>query len=197
MLDLLFGQHAGWFTAPALVGTLFFLIRLLVPGGDADAGDAAGFDVVDHAAGSGGAGGHHDSHSALRFLSIQAICAFLMGFGWTGFAAYRGSALGPGLSAIIGLGGGIGMAWILGAMLRGAMRLEGSGNIDIGSAMGREGDVYVTVPAAGHGRGQVRLVLGDRQRIFNAVSAAGEIRPPARVRVVRVNDDRTLTVTPA
>jgi hypothetical protein len=192
MIDLLFGQHAGWFTAPALLGTLFFLLRLLIPGGDADGADAVGLDSADHS----GAGAHHDSQWALRFLSVQAICAFLMGFGWTGFAAYRGSALGPGLSAIVGLGGGVGMAWILGAMLRGAMRLEASGNIEIGSALGREGDVYVTVPAAGGGRGQVRLVLGDRQRIFSAVSAAEEIRPPARVRVVKVNDDRTLTVAP-
>lgn len=194
MLDLLFGQHAGWFSAPALIGTFFFLLRLLLPGGDhGDASDAVSFDVGGHSDGMA----HHDSHGALKFLSIQAICAFLMGFGWTGFAAYRGSGLGPGVSAVVGMGGGVGMVWVLGALLRGAMRLEGSGNIAIQSAVGREGEIYVTVPPAGKGRGQVRLVMGDRHRTFNAVSAGGEIRPSTRVKVVRVNDDRTLTVAPA
>ena len=208
MLDALFGQFAGWFSAPALIGTAFFLLRLLVPGGgDHDAGGDAGGDVGGDAGGAmdahaadvhAGAGdGHHDAPSGFRMLSVQAICAFLMGFGWTGFAAYRGTGFGPGFSALIGLGGGVAMMMLLGFLLRSALRLESSGNVSIHSAMGRDGEVYVTVPAAGAGRGQVRVVIGDRQRIFNAVSSAGEIRPPTRVKVVRVNDDRSLTVAPA
>ena len=207
MLDVLFGQHAGWFTAPALVGTIFFLLRLLMPGGgdhDAIGADAGGGDIGDladahagdHGGGHGG-GAHHDAPSALKLVSVQAVCAFLMGFGWTALGAYRGTGLGPGVSALVGLAGGAAMMWLLGALLRSAMRLEGSGNISIQAAKGREGEVYVTVPAAGSGRGQVRVVIGDRQRIFNAVSAAGELRPSTRVKVVRVNDDHTLTVAPA
>lgn len=199
MLDSLFGQHAGWFTAPALIGTFFFVLRLLMPGGgDHDtsgAMDAHGVDV--HAGDASSADGHHEHTGAMKMLSVQALCAFLMGFGWTAFAAYRGSGLGPGLSALVGLAGGAAMMWLLGFLLRSALRMESSGNISIQSALGCEGEVYVTVPKAGGGRGQVRVVIGERQRIFTAISAGGELRPPTRVKVVRVNDDRSLTVTSA
>ncbi|UCD76566.1 MAG: hypothetical protein JSV91_06500, partial [Phycisphaerales bacterium] len=60
--------------------------------------------------------------------------------------------------------------------------------------VGHEGSVYVTVPAAGKGRGRVRVVIGDRQRMYSAISEGGELARNSQVRVVRVNEDNTLTV---
>ena len=49
------------------------------------------------------------------------------------------------------------------------------------------GTVYVRVPARGEGRGQVRVVVNGRQRIFNAISEGGAVESKTHVRVTRVN----------
>ncbi len=59
-----------------------------------------------------------------------------------------------------------------------------------------EGAVYTNVPEKGSGRGQVRVVVEGRDRIYNAISDRQAIPTSSRVRVVRVNQDHTLTVTP-
>jgi hypothetical protein len=48
----------------------------------------------------------------------------------------------------------------------------------------------------GDGRGQVRVVVDERARIYNAVSDGDAIVTSSSVRIVRANDDNTLTVTP-
>lgn len=186
MFEVMFGEYAAWFTIPALLGSIFFILRLAVSfiGFDADV-DADVDDLSD------------DSTETFKFISIQALLTFAMGFGWAGFGAYRGAALNITSSMLIGLVGGVAMVWLLARLLRMVRGLEVSGNISVDSALGLEGQVYTTVPPMGQGRGQVRLTIAQRHRIYNAISDAGELRPPMRVRVVRVNDDRSLTVQPA
>jgi len=81
ILDLMFTNHAAWFGVPAVVGSVFFVLRtaLMMIGGDLGHGD---FD-----ADAGGADLHHgDPGDAFKLLSIQSIAAFCMGFGWGGLA---------------------------------------------------------------------------------------------------------------
>jgi hypothetical protein len=66
--------------------------------------------------------------------------------------------------------------------------------MDISAALEEEGTVYVTVPARRQGRGSVRVVVGDRQQYYNAVTDGDAIPTGARVRVLEVNEDHTLTV---
>ena len=188
MQELLFGSDALWFSVPALAGTLFFLIRvilMLVVGDVAlhqDSGGAA-FDL-----------NHGDSSSAFKVLSVQAIAAFMMGFGWTGLFVVRGLGLPYGLGLPAGVVGGGAMMWLLGRMFRLVGRLQSSGTMDISGALEEEGTVHVTVPARRQGRGSVRVVVGDRQQYYNAVTDGDAIPTGARVHVLEVNEDHTLTV---
>jgi hypothetical protein len=75
-----------------------------------------------------------------------------------------------------------------------AMKLQGSGNVHLRDALGAEGVVYANVPAAGEGRGQVRVIISQRARIYNAVTEGEAIPTKSRVKVMRVNRDRSLTV---
>lgn len=206
MLDLFFSNNAGWFALPAFVGTFFFVLRLVLltvgAVGDADVdADAVGgdFDVGgDVELDMDGAdvphpGDHVDPGDAFRIVSVQTIAAFLMGFGWAGLGAYRGSNLEWPLSLAIAAAGGVGMVWLLMLLLKFIYSLQSSGNVDLRDALGAEGVVYVTIPGDGR-RGQARIVIDGRQRIFNVVSEGGEIETKRRVRVVRINRDRTLTV---
>jgi hypothetical protein len=205
MLDLLLGGNAVWFGVPALLGTLFFagrVVMMLLGGGelhaDAGGGDLGGGDLGGGDLGgvdSGGADLHHaDSSESFKILSIQAIAAFLMGFGWTGLGVVRGWALPAIVGAGAGFVGGGAMMWILGRMLRWIARLQSSGTLPFEAALYEEGVVYVTVPAGRQGRGTVRVVVNERMQFYPAVTERAALATGTPVRITAVNEDHTLTV---
>lgn len=189
MMETLFGNGAAWFTVPALFGTCVFLFQIttMLLGGDAEVMGDVELDI----------GELSDSTHAFQILSLQSIAAFMMGFGWAAFAASEGFGWSNLSSIVIGVVFGAFLVWMLALILKGIHDLQSSGNVRIASAVGLEGDVYVTVPEAGAGRGQVRLIIKGRQRIFNAVAEADPLPTGSRVRVTRANDDNTLTVNHA
>ncbi len=201
MLGGLFDQGLLLFTIPALLGTLVFVLKLGMMavagvGGDLDA-SAPDVDMdVDADVDLGEEVESGDSTEAFKLLSLQSVAAFLMGFGWGGVAGRLGMDLSMPLSLLIGVGFGLVLVWMLGLLMKAVYDLQSSGNVRIDDAMGSEGTVYVRVPEDGKGRGQVRVVIDDRARIYDAVSDGAEIPTSSPVRVVSVNDDRTLTVTP-
>jgi hypothetical protein len=191
MQDFFFADNAGWFTIPAVLGTAFFVFRMIMM---IAGGHDGGLDIdVDQ----GGDLHHGDPSDAFKLLSIQSIGAFLMGFGWGGVGALRGTGLSLSMSLLVAIACGVGMVWLLAILLKGLMQLQASGNIPLDAAMGAVGEVYAQVPARGEGRGQVRVVVDDRQRIYNAISDGDAIGSNSRVRVIGVNDDNTITVTHA
>jgi hypothetical protein len=202
MTAMLFGPVAIWFSVPALVGTAFFTLRTVVMlvGGDADSG-AGGVDVdvdatdVDSLTETGEEG---DSAFAFKVLSMQAISAFLMGFGWGGLGALLGSGLAPVTSVAVGLVAGAGMTWLLAKSLRFVYGLQSTGNLPMYRALEVEGSVYAQIPAVGEGRGEVRVVIDDRERYYRATTDGRALPTGARVRVIGINeDDNSVTVTEA
>ena len=194
MKELLFADNAGWFTIPAIVGTGIFLLRLALM----LVGDIADVDTPD-ADIDGVHPSYGDTDYAFQILSIQAISAFAAGFGWGGVAALRSFELGFAAAVIAGLVTGAAVMWLFATGMKAMFSLQSSGNTDIRATVGREGEVYTRVPAKGEGAppGSVRVVVDDRARIYNAVSDGGEIQRSGRIRVLKVNDDNTLLVTPA
>jgi hypothetical protein len=81
-------------------------------------------------------------------------------------------------------------------LLNAVQKMETSGNLSMSSAVGREADVYATVPAKGEGRGQVRVVVDTRERIVQATSDGPSIKTGARVKVVQAHADNSIIVTP-
>lgn len=188
MLDQLLEGQALWFTAPALLGTAVFGLRvvlMLIGGVGADADfDGDGFDLDGE-----------DSSEAFSVLSVQGVAAFLGGFGWSGIGALLG--MGWEVAPAIGVGavGGVAMVWFLGLLLKAIHDLQSSGTMGPESAVGFTAEVYATIPESGSGTGQVRVVVRQRQRIYNAVTQGEALPTKTRVRVLGVNDDNTLMVT--
>ncbi len=193
MLELFFTGNATWFSIPALLGTVLFVMRLamLFLG-------SHGADLGDHGPGMGGhASGdanHPDSADAFRLLSLEAFTAAMMGVGWGGLAALKGTDWPLWAVVATSISCGVLMVWIQAMLLRGVHRLQASGNLAIKDAMGAEGVVYIAIPGEKGGKGQVTLVLSQRQRQFNAITVGGDLPSQTRVRVVGVNDDNTVTV---
>lgn len=192
MLDDLFAHGGVWFAVPAIAGTGFFALRLLLLLVGAHAGlegaeaDPSGVDAQ-----------HMDATTAGKLLTVQSVTGFVMGFGWGGLIGLKGLGLDLGPSVLLGAGAGVFVMWALVRMMRAVGRLQASGNIRIESCLGAEGEVYTSLPAGGRGLGQVRVIVSGRQRIYNAASEGAELPTGSRVRVTRVNENNTLTVAPA
>lgn len=184
MLQQFLGDDAAWFTVPAVVGTLYFLIQLVFMNmGDLDLDlDGDGGDV----------GGD------LRIISTQSISAFFMGAGWIGLTAYRLADFSFGAACLAALLGGVGAGWLLIATSKLVLKLQSSGNIGIGEASGLMGDVSVRIPPSGDGRGRVKLVVQSRLREYDAVHEGPDgLASGTRIRVERVDTAaNTLTVSP-
>lgn len=186
MRDLIFGPVTIWFGVPALVGTAFFSLRMLMMlvGGDGDV-DGGDVEIADADAGDG------DSSETFKVLSIQSIASFLMGFGWGGLGALRGAGWPLPLSIAFGAVAGLGMVWLLARLLRFVYGLQSSGTLPLFHALESEGTVYATVPAEESGAGEVRLVIGDRERYYRATTDGLELTRGTRVRVVAVNEQQS------
>ncbi len=210
MLEMLTTELAPIFTVPAVFGTAFFLLRLvLLLVGAADAHLEVHTDGVDF-----GDAHHTDPGEAFKYLSLQSVLGFAMGFGWAGLAAYRAAELSVGLSMLVAVAGGVAIVWLLALLMKAMHDLQSSGNVDPHNTIGHEGDVYLSIPSTGSaeagaavsfspGRGQVRVTIDDRQRIYDAIEETLDGRPPAglptgtRVRVVGVDGGHTLRVVRA
>ncbi len=202
MQELILGPVAIWFSVPALVGTAFFALRsamMLVGGADADTGFDVDVDVdfdvevgdvdagdVDAASDTGGDTG--ESTQAFQFLSIQAIAAFVMGFGWGGLGALSGAGWPLSVSIAFAILCGFGMVWFLGKLLRFVYGLQSSGTVAMYQALETEGTVYAQIPAGAAGMGQVRVVIGDRARYYKAITDGDALPRDAKIRVVEIND---------
>lgn len=184
MMNTLFGDLAPWFTAPALLGTGFLFIQLILGelGGDGALDIDLDMDIeLD--------GDHPGAEFGL--LSIQSISAFFLGFGWIGLAAYRFLNVGFTGAALIGVAAGIGVAWMMIWLLRSFLKLQNNTNVSIQQAVGLVGEVYVTVPPAGEGRGEIILVINTSQHNYFAIQegeGSDEAIPThARVKVLRAD----------
>ena len=188
MMNILFGDLAPWFTAPALLGTGFLLIQLVLGelGGDGALDMDLDLDVdID------------SNHPGAEFglLSIQSISAFFLGYGWIGLAAYRFLDIGFTGAALIAVAAGVGVAWLMVYLLRSFLKLQNNTNVSINQAVGLVGEVYATVPPSGEGKGEIILVINQSQHNYFAIQESEDPIPThTRVRVVRADTASNIIV---
>jgi hypothetical protein len=185
------GTDAVAYMGMALIGTMLFVIRLILAlfGGD-DGGD---FDIGDD---GGGLGHGADSDAAFSLFSLLSILAFFMGTGWMGLTARFDLDLGSVASGILAVGVGLIMMVIASGMMFVIQRAGHEVKYDVNSAVGHIGRVYLTIPAKGEGAGQVEINVSGRRMIVDAVARGEKIDAFASVRVVELQDGKTLVVEP-
>lgn len=193
MMNTLFGDLAPWFTAPALLGSGFLLIQLVLGeiGGDGALDVDLDLDID----------GDHPG-AEFGWLSLQSISAFFLGYGWIGFAAYRFLDVGFTGAALIAVVAGLGVAWLMVWLLRTFLKLQNNTNVSIQQARGMVGEVYVTVPPEGTGRGEVVLVINNARHSYFAIQGGEDAGEPivthTRVKVRDVDTaSNILIVEPA
>lgn len=152
---------------------------------DLDHGDVHGGDVH--------ADAHTGADASFRLLSFFSLTAFFMMFGLVGLTLRREASMSEAYS-IVGAGAGGLFALYIIARLIGFMKgLQSVGTMRVGTAIGQEGSVYLTIHAGSVGK--VQAVIDGRLRHMNARAEGGEeLKTGERVLVVNVEPDNTLVV---
>ena len=158
--------------------------------------DAGGADVdMDVHTDVDGAEFEADGHGNvfIGVLSFKALCAVAALFGLTGLIMVTRS---DELFIRVGVAVGAGVAgmFVVAMLMRGLARLQSSGTVHIRNAIGKTGSCYLRIPGHGKGRGKVTLEIQQRSMQFDARTEGEEIATGARIRVLGVEGDDTLTV---
>lgn len=166
----------------AMVALLLQMFLTLFMGLD-DAGGMDGGDVSSH-------------DSGMSIFSVRGITAFFTGFGWTGvILTKRGLGLPPTLAISLVVGTALMLAIYL--MMRSFMRLQSSGTLDYGNAVGQMGTVYLTIPPVQRSGGQIETMIQGRLVTAEALQKGTlPLKPGTKVKVVERIGSSTLIVEP-
>lgn len=178
-----YGTDVTAYLIMALVGTVFFVLRLLLAlfvgdGGDGDVGMDA------------------DGDSGFSFFSLLSVLAFFMGAGWMGLTCRIDWGMSSFASAVAATGFGTAMMGLASGLMFATRKLNQTVEYDLATAVGRTARVYLSVPARGAGRGQIEVDVSGRRKIVEAISNGGKIPQFTSVRVVEVRDDGAMVVEP-
>ena len=161
-------------------------------------GGSSDFDVVETDASELGPevddGFHESGIATFKLLSVRSVIAFGMLFGWAS-ALYFESGLD--LSAAIVRGifwGAAGMALVAYFFFK-VQRLTETGNLQLETCIGTDGEVYIDIPQ--NGAGQIRVIESGVVNYVSARSKGGDAIPhKTPVRVLKTLDMTTVEVEP-
>ncbi len=179
-----------------IVGGVLFLLRLVLQfmGADTDVGevpDDIPTDIPDDVPDVDGA--MADSDISFRVISFQGIMAFLLMFGVVGLCVPPTTSDDAAKTLILAIGAGVATMVLQAKLMVYLLRLQSSGTLDMRETVGKEGTVYLTIPADGTGKAQI--VVQNQLKLFDATSKYKEEIPTGeRVRVTEVASGRILVV---
>jgi membrane protein implicated in regulation of membrane protease activity len=132
--------------------------------------------------------------STLRLFTLRGLIAFFSVGGWTGiFAIDQGAP--PPLSIFLAFAAGFAAMYFVAWSVRLILRMQHSGNIRHENAVGKDGEVYLTIPD--NGIGKVNVIVQDRLCEMNATTRAGrDIKTGEKIVVIGVVSGGLLLVTP-
>jgi len=129
-------------------------------------------------------------------LSFKTVTAAIAFFGLAGCAA---NAAQMGWPAQLSIAAAAGFAALYGVhwLMRGLRQLSEDHTLRVDRAVGRDGVVYLTIPASRKGPGKVQLKLNNRLMEYQAVTDHDEpLTTGAKIQVVGISDRAILEVTP-
>ena len=166
-------------------------------------GDYAISDDVSEGMGVGEGEGASDGVSdrgsdsnTIRIITIRGIIAFFAVGGWAGLAALTAGI--PTIWSVqIALLSGAAALLLASLVLRLALRMQSSGNINLRNAISGTAEVYIKIPPMRAATGKVMMLLQERYVEIDAVTDHDtELRPNTQVEVVGLLDSDCLIVRP-
>lgn len=132
----------------------------------------------------------------LTLFSVRGIVTMLAVMGWCAVAlvdSEMSDVLSVIISVVLGFLALVGMAYLM----RAVYRLQASGNMDVGNAVGKVAQVYIPIAADAEKTGKVTMTLHGKYCEFDALTTASEtLKTGSYVRVVAVDGAGVLVVEP-
>ena len=159
----------------AVIMTAFFIIKLIIFsmfGMDDGSGDLVGTDVDD----------------GFNFISLQSVIAFLMGFGWMGYAALEWHFSGK-VSVLFAIGGGLLLMALSIYLMYLMKKLNYTPKYDLTSLVEKTGTSYIRFDAKGLGK--IQIEFNGRLETLEAWNDTDkEIESFKKIKVTKVEDGK-------
>lgn len=110
-----------------------------------------------------------DSDGGIGIFTIKGIIAFFALGSWISLAASKGGVHWGWTLLIFFVSGTVALVGV-GLLYKNAYKLQSSGNIDSAMAIGKIGEVYLTIPANNNGRGKLSVTLQGKLCEIDAVT---------------------------
>ena len=174
----------------AIPSTLILIIQtVMVLIGFGDGGDGGDVDADDTLDGDSDDGG-------LGLFSVRGIVSMLCIMGWSGVALLE-TALPKALSLALAFLFGVITLFAMAFLMKAIYRLQSSGNVDLGNAIGKVGQVYIPIPAGGKAGGKVSITVQEKLTECDAIYVGEDALPTGSyVRVTAVGEGGVLLVEP-
>jgi membrane protein implicated in regulation of membrane protease activity len=173
-----FGGPLPLFYGIALIASVLLVVQVLLTFFGFDDFDADGAEV-----GSG-------------IITLRSLTGFFGGFGWTAVLMIE-SGFSPGISTLAGVLAGLVLMLSFAYLMRLLYSLRESGNVQLETAVGKTGTVYVSIPADSASVGQIQIMVQGRLQVVPATTHSGERIPSGgQVRIIDLIDGMTLLVEP-
>ena len=132
----------------------------------------------------------------LALFTVRGVTSMLCITGWVAVALLE-TTLPQGVSIAIAIISGVATLIGMAYLMRAVYKLQSSGNIDVENCIGKIGEVYIPIPAAGNGSGKVNLTVQEKFSEFSAITTSDDqLKTGAFVRVVAVGPSGVLVVEP-
>lgn len=184
-MDLV-GQIFALIAIPSTLVLVIQTVMLFFGFGDDDI-DVDGGDVDVDVDGAG---------DGMALFSIRGIMAMAAVGGWSGLVMQE-AGINIWVTILLALAFGflalVGVAYIM----KLASKLQSSGNIDLGRAVGKVGTVYIPIPPNMQGTGKINITLQERFLEVTAMTAADrKIATGESVRIVATDENSVVVVEP-
>ena len=132
----------------------------------------------------------------LALFTVRGVTSMLCITGGVAVALLE-TSLPQGVSIAIAILSGVATLIGMAYLMRAVYKLQSSGNIDVENCIGKIGEVYIPIPAAGNGSGKVNLTVQEKFSEFSAITTSDDqLKTGAFVRVVAVGPSGVLVVEP-
>ncbi len=193
--DSLTGLQQG-FALVAIPATLVLVIQTVllffgIGDGDGDVDtdvdvdvDTDGVDISEAASGDDG----------LTLFTVRGIVAMFSVGGWAG-VVFVDLGLNPALAILLAVICGVAALFGIAYLMKAVLKLQSNGNIQLGYAIGKTGEVYIPIPPKGEGRGKITINVQDRLIEIDAISGGeNAFKTGEAVRVVSVDESGLVVV---
>ena len=194
----LVGQIMACAAIPMTVVMILQLILMLIGiGFDSDTdGDLDDVDVDSTADATPHEAASSENVTVFRIFTIRGIVAFFALGGWTGLAALS-AGIHPFWAIQLSLFVGVCALLLAAIVIRLALRMQTSGNINLQNAISQTADVYIRIPPERSDKGKITMLLQERFVELDAVTDHDtDIAPDSKVEVIAVTKGDCLVVRP-